>query len=115
MLVLGLMGIVLTVALAAGVVSGYLTALHRVRHVADLAALSAARQMAAGEAPCPTAERIARGNGAELHDCESVGDAVEFAVLVEVQLKIGGPGVALPREVSARAAAGRVLGEGASP
>lgn len=107
-LVIAAAAVVLTLALATGVLAGYLTAFHRARHAADLAAVSGAAQVGRGEPGCATAERIARANGASRFTCDEVGDAVEFVVSVEIRVPVQPVLRGLPTEVPARADAGHL-------
>lgn len=108
LLVVAAASIVLTLALATGLLAGYLVAFHRARHAADLAAVSGAAGTDRGEPGCPVAERIARTNGASQVTCEQVGDAVEFVVSVEVRMPVQPVIRGLPPDVPARADAGRL-------
>lgn len=100
--------IVLTVAGAAMLLIGYVGAVRRAGQAADLAAVSAAQTVAFGEPGCPVAERITRENSARLTDCEQVGDALEFAVTVDVQIPVHPAFPGLPSTVSGRASAGQL-------
>lgn len=108
LLVVAAAGVVLTLALATGVLAGYLVAFHRARQAADLAAVSGAAQAAQSVPGCPAAERIARANGASRVTCDQVGDAVEYVVSIEVKVPVQPAIRGLPTEVPARADAGRL-------
>lgn len=80
---------------------------HRVAAAADLAALSAAQAVQAGETePCMSARRIAAEQQVELRSCEVDGEIV--AVEAATALRLGALGSAL---VSAEARAGPAGGE----
>lgn len=90
------------------VLLSYVGAARRAGQAADLAALSAARTVAFGEPGCPIAERIARDNGALMVDCAQVGDAIEFAVTVEVRAAVGRRMPGLPTSAHGKASAGQM-------
>ena len=106
MLMVGIMAVVVTFCLVGVCVAGYLVGFHRVRAAADLAALSGASAMVAGQDGCAAARRNAGVNEARVVVCEHVGDAVDFVITVraEVTIDITVPG--LPRRISAVAYAG---------
>ncbi|MDO5500512.1 MAG: flp pilus-assembly TadE/G-like family protein [Propionibacteriaceae bacterium] len=106
LLVIAAIAVVLTVASAMAIVVGYLGAIRRAGQAADLAAISAGQVVSHGEPGCPSAERVARDNGARVVRCAHVGDSVEFAVTVEVRYPVGLRLPGLPREVPGRASAG---------
>lgn len=108
LLVVAAAGVVLTLALAVGVLAGYLVAFHRARQAADLAAVSGAARAVHGEPGCSAAERVARANGASQVICEQVGDTVEFVVTIEIRVPVRPAIRGLPPEVPARADAGRL-------
>lgn len=107
-LVVGVMGVVVTLATAAMLVAGYLVAQHRARAAADLAALSGAVAYAQGEDACAAAGRAASRNGARLISCEQVGDLVDFVVSVDVRVHVAPRLRGLPSAVPGRAHAGPV-------
>lgn len=104
----GMMAVVVVLSGAAMVVSGYVAAYHRARAAADLTALSAAVSYQRGGDPCAEARRLAVRNGAQLTDCERVGDEVDFVITVAVTIAIGRPMPGLPGRVRAEAHAGPV-------
>ncbi len=108
MLVVGVLSAVLTVAFVALVVSGYVLAAQKARQAADLAAVSAAEVAASGEDGCPEARRVAEANGARLASCVQVGDAVEYAVTVEIRVTTGRRLPGLPTELPGVAHAGHI-------
>ncbi len=75
-------GLVLTVvvALLVAVVGGALLTQRRAQSAADLAALAAATAVQHGRHACLAAASSADRNGADLVDCEVVGDAVTVLV-----------------------------------
>ncbi|MDR1851969.1 MAG: flp pilus-assembly TadE/G-like family protein [Propionibacteriaceae bacterium] len=72
---------------------------------ADLVALSAARAKADGQDACKAAKEAAKDNSVRLADCEEAGDALDFAVSVEVEID-GWNIPGLPEVYSAQAEAG---------
>lgn len=110
LLTVAAIAVVFALAGASLILMGYVVAARRAGQAADLAAVSAARTVEFGEPGCPIAERVARDNGARVVDCEQVGDAVEFAVTVEVRVDLSRgwlPG--LPTSVPGRGVAGLVV------
>ncbi|GAB3625153.1 hypothetical protein GCM10027418_32400 [Mariniluteicoccus endophyticus] len=85
----------------------YAAAQHRVRGVADLAAVAGAEAYGRGTA-CEVAARSARANGARVKTCRAVGDWAEHVVTVDVAVAVGARFPGLPTEVSAVARAGRL-------
>jgi secretion/DNA translocation related TadE-like protein len=83
MLSLALLGLLLLVGAALGVVAALVHAHRQAQAAADLAALAAAHAAAHGEPVCPAAVRGAVANGAVLEDCASDGQVVRVAVRVE--------------------------------
>lgn len=106
--VLALTGIGVVVLVAVVIVVGalYVAATHRARGVADLAALSAAARVPDGGDACGAAERVADRQGAEVTDCATAGDEVEWAVHVRVSYGVGVLLPGLPDHVIAEAWAG---------
>jgi secretion/DNA translocation related TadE-like protein len=81
-LVVALLGLLLFVGAALGVV-GALVQAHRVaQSAADLAALAAASALARGEDPCSAAASVAAANGAEAVRCAPDGLEVRVGVRV---------------------------------
>lgn len=107
--VVAAIGVVLVLAVGIGIVSGYLLALHRSRQVADLAALSAAHEFAEGGEACQAAESIAKTGNARMTDCTVIGDAIEYAITVDVAVPINPAIPGLPTQTKARASAGQIL------
>ena len=105
-LLVGLMTVVLTLAMAGVCIAGYLVATHRARSAADLAALSGASSVSTGEVPCSAARRVAVANGATLLSCGQVGDAVDFVVTVRVRVQVSTGVPVLPTSIEAVAHAG---------
>lgn len=90
-----------------GVVAGaYLTATHRARGAADLAALAAAHAYAAGGDACRQAGAVAAANATELSACQVEGSPASFVVAVTVRspVRLAVPG--LPEAATASARAG---------
>lgn len=99
--------ILLMLTWAGAVGGGYAMALHRVRGVADRAALAGAVAYATGTDPCPVARRQVDAEApAVLAECRAVGDLQRYVVSVEVfrPVAIHVPG--LPEDVRAVAHAG---------
>lgn len=109
LIVLGLVGVLVTVTLAGLVVGALLTGQRRAAAAADLAALAAADSVVSStpvlstSAPCEEAAKIGVANGARLVSCTVEGDEVTVAVVVSVPVLMGAD-VA----VSGRARAGPV-------
>ena len=100
--------LILLITAASAIVIGYVVAARRAGQAADLAAVSAAQTVEFGEPGCLIAERIAHNNGARIVTCDHVGDTIEFAITVVVEVDLGSgrlPG--LPTTVPGRASAGR--------
>lgn len=75
-LAVGVLGVLMTVAVAVAALGGVVVDQRRVEAAADLAALAAAAAVQAGEEPC-TAARVSAGrNGAELTGCAVAGEVV---------------------------------------
>lgn len=108
LLTLAATAVVLLLVGALAVLLSYVGAARRAGQAADLAAVSAARTVAFGEPGCPIAERIVRDNGALMVDCAHVGDAIEFAVTVEVRAAVGHRLPGLPDSVHGKASAGQM-------
>jgi secretion/DNA translocation related TadE-like protein len=102
-------GVLAAVAAAGG---GLLVAQRRAGAAADLAALAAAAALAsqAGTAVCGDANRVSRGNGAELTRCDVRGHQVSVEVEIPVE-SLGG----VVWEVPGRARAGPVDGVSSVP
>ncbi|MDQ6525156.1 flp pilus-assembly TadE/G-like family protein [Nocardioides sp. LHD-245] len=89
-LTLAMVGVLLLVGAAAGVVGAIVVAQRRAQAAADLAALAAATSLAGradhpGRDPCASAAEVAGDNGAELDSCRVEGRDVVVAV------RVGGP------------------------
>jgi secretion/DNA translocation related TadE-like protein len=106
MLMIGVMGTLLLVAMGAMCIAGYLVALHKARGAADLAALSGAVAVQAGADGCRVARVAARQNQTALMSCDQVGNAVDFVISVRVarEIRLNVPG--LPTKITALAHAG---------
>jgi secretion/DNA translocation related TadE-like protein len=107
-LMVGIMGVVVTLSSAALVIAGYAVGCHRARAAADLSALSGAAAFQQGREPCAQAALTARQNGARVVRCNQVGDAVDFVVTVRVSVVAGTRIPHMPRTVAAEAHAGPV-------
>jgi secretion/DNA translocation related TadE-like protein len=104
-LMVGVSAVLMVLALAGVVAAGYLTALHRARSSADLAALSGAAVAQRGGDSCGSAAEVAEANGVRMIACERVGDQLDFVVTVRVACDLRAPS-GLPRSVEAIAYAG---------
>ena len=103
MLVLALCALLVSGALAVGLLSAALTARHRASVAADLAALAAADVVSGRRPgdPCELAQRVAQRNGGELTQCATSEDG---SVVVQVLVRPGkGKEVLGPARVRARA------------
>ena len=107
-LMAGVMGVVVTLSVAAMLISGYLLGYHRARAAADLAALSGAVAFQQGRNGCAEARRLAVANGARLVDCDQVGDQVDFVITVRVTVTVRSRMPGLPTTIAAEAHAGPV-------
>lgn len=80
---------------------------HLAAQTADLAALSGAHALVAGESACISAQHIADANGAKLAECNvKTNDAGEFLVKIKVSVPTHPKVPALFEEVSVQAQAG---------
>jgi secretion/DNA translocation related TadE-like protein len=105
MIMIGVVVVVLALAWAATVISGYLLAGHRAKSAADLAAVSGASAVLRGEQGCPTARRIAARQRAVAR-CEQVGDTIDFVVTVHAVVTVPLTLPGLPTQVGATGHAG---------
>ena len=80
----GVMGALSLFGLGVMCVATYLAAVHHVRGAADLAALSGAVAVQAGEDGCAASRRVARANETSLLTCDLIGDGVDFVISVKV-------------------------------
>lgn len=96
-----------SLAFAAVIVMGlFQVAQHRAEGAADLVALTAARAQDQGtQTACDAARRAADAGGVALISCAVRGDALAFAVTVEVTADAGAPW-GVPLNAQARAHAG---------
>ena len=108
MLIVAVMLVLLTVAVAIGTFAGYAVAEHRATNAADLAALAGAQAQGNGESPCPAATPIARANGGTVRSCSVVGTVSDFVVTVTVALPVPYPIPGLSKTVQVEANAGPV-------
>lgn len=99
-LAVAMMGVLVTVAVAATGVVGVVASHRRAQSAADLAALAGAGALQDGGDPCRQAGVIARRNGATLRECKADGWNVAVRVAATVRL----PGS--PMELEARGRAG---------
>jgi len=81
-LVVALLGLLLFVGAALGVVGALVRDHRAAQSAADLAALAAASALARGEDPCAAAASVAAANGAEAVGCAP--DGLEVRVTVQV-------------------------------
>jgi secretion/DNA translocation related TadE-like protein len=105
-LMIGAIGALWLFGLGVMCMATYLAALHHVRGAADLAALSGAVAVQAGEDGCAASRRVASANETSLLACDRVGDAVDFVISVKVvgSLRLNVPG--LPTKIIGFAHAG---------
>lgn len=103
---IGVMAVMLALSLAGVCIAGYWLAAQRARTAADLAALSGATAYSAGGDPCAAARRNARHNDASVARCDQVGDALDFVVTVETEVRVRVHVPGLPQQISAVAYAG---------
>lgn len=106
MLMIGVMAVMLALSLAGVCIAGYWLAAQRARTAADLAALSGATAYAAGRDACAAARGNAWHNNAAVARCDQVGDAIDFVVMVEAEVRVDVQVPGLPRKVRALAYAG---------
>jgi len=107
-LMIGIIGVVVTLGSAALLIGGYAVGYHRARAAADLSALSAAAAYQQGHDACVQARQTARRNGARVDHCDLVGDAVDFVVTVRVSVVARTRIPQMPTTVVAEAYAGPV-------
>lgn len=107
-LVLALAMVLVVAAGGAALVGAAVTIRHTAETAADLAALSAARDVLRGDAAaCSTARRVAESNGASLRTCSVSNEGAASLVDVVVSVEAKGPLARLP-PASAHARAGPV-------
>lgn len=106
MLMIGVIGALWLLGLGVMCMATYLAAIHHVRGAADLAALSGAVAVQAGEDGCAASKRVALANETSLLTCARVGDAVDFVISVKVvgSVRLHVPG--LPAKIVGFAHAG---------
>ena len=106
MLMIGVMGALSLFGLGVMCMATYLAAVHHARGAADLAALSGAVAIQAGEDGCEAAKEVARANDTSLITCDRVGDGLDFVITVQVvrRVRLNVPG--LPAEIIGSAHAG---------
>ena len=76
LLAVGLLGVLLLVGTALGVLAAVVAAHRTAQAAADLAALAAAAALQRGQDACPAGGRVAAANGASLTGCRVVGEEV---------------------------------------
>ncbi len=96
-----LIGLLVTVGAALGVVSALFVAHRTAQAAADLSALAGARTLAEGGDGCAAADRIALANRARLVDCSVAGREMTVGIVVEGPRWLGQAG-----DLSAQARAG---------
>ena len=106
LVMVGVLAVVMSMAMAGMLLGAYVVAVHRARVGADLVALSGAAAFEQGGAACRTAERTASENRVELITCDQVGDQLDFVVTARVRVPVGRSMPGLPRSVEAIAYAG---------
>jgi secretion/DNA translocation related TadE-like protein len=106
MLMIGAIGTLSLFGLGVMCMATYLAAVHHARGAADLAALSGAVAVQAGQDGCAAAKRVAHANKTSLLTCDRVGDAVNFVISVRVvrSVRLNVPG--LPDKITSSAHAG---------
>jgi secretion/DNA translocation related TadE-like protein len=107
-LMIGIIGVIVTLSSAALLLAGYAVGYHRARAAADLSALSAATAYQQGRDACTEARQTARRNGARVDRCDVVGDAIDFVVTVRASVAAGTRLPQMPRTIVAEAYAGPV-------
>jgi secretion/DNA translocation related TadE-like protein len=105
-LMIGVLGALSLFGFGVMCMATYLAAAHHVRAAADLAALSGAVALQAGEDGCAASRGAARANETSLLTCDLVGDAVDFVISVKVvdTVRLNVPG--LPTKIIGFAHAG---------
>jgi secretion/DNA translocation related TadE-like protein len=88
-LAVAMMGLLVTVTVAAAGIVGVVAAHRRAQAAADLAALAGASALQDGADPCGRAEAIAQRNGAELQRCQVHDWDVSVAVVSRLRLPGG--------------------------
>ncbi|TQL66518.1 secretion/DNA translocation related TadE-like protein [Nocardioides albertanoniae] len=88
----GVIGLLIFVGAALGVVGAVFVAHRTAQSAADLAALAGANALQVSEDACATARAIADRNGARLESCEIVDEDVTVTVQVEGPRWLGQPG-----------------------
>ena len=106
MLMVGVCAVVMMLAYAAMLISGYVIAGHRARAAADLAALSGATAASLGGDPCATARANAAAHRAQIVSCDRMGDQIDFVVKVTASITVTLTAPGLPTTVSSVAYAG---------
>ena len=106
MLMVGVCAVVMMLAFAAMLISGYVIAAHRARAAADLAALSGATAAGQGGDPCVTARANAAAHRAQVVACERVGDQIDYVVTVTASVRVTLTAPGLPTRVTSIAYAG---------
>ena len=89
-LAVSMLGLLVTVAVAAGGVVGVVAAHRAAQSAADLAALAGATALQDGRDACGQADEIARRNGAQLQGCRIKDWDVTVAVVVDTARLPGG-------------------------
>ena len=107
-LVIGVLAVAMLISLAGVCIAGYLVTAHRAKAAADLAALAGARAQVQGTDVCGAVRANAQANGAQVDDCDLVGDDQDFVVRVRTKITVDAPVPGLPDEVTGVAYAGRV-------
>lgn len=88
----GVIGLLLFLGAALGVVGAVFVAHRTAQSAADLAALAGANALQVSEDPCAAASAIADRNDARLESCEVAGEDVTVTVRVEGPRWLGQPG-----------------------
>jgi secretion/DNA translocation related TadE-like protein len=105
-LILGVLAVLLALGASAALLAAYTAAAHRVRLVADLAALSGATAFSRGQDACPVATKVAIANATRVMSCDEMGDQLDYVVTVRVRLQWPPLIPGMPRSLDATAYAG---------
>jgi secretion/DNA translocation related TadE-like protein len=114
-LVVGAVGVVVTVLAGAGLATAAVRDVHRARSAADLAALAGASAALEGHAgDCTRSSVVAVTNGARMTGCSRAADG-SVVVTVEVPTRVTAVWPGLPDRARSRARAGVVSGPEHAP
>jgi secretion/DNA translocation related TadE-like protein len=85
-----LLSAVVVAAIVAGWWAGAVSVRHQAGTAADLAAVAGAQALVSGLAPCASADRLARANGAEVVSCRVEGSDVRVVARASAQVRVLG-------------------------